>query len=194
MKRCGHCKQGLSLDKFHKDQTRSDGLCNQCIVCRKEYNQTEVGKAKQKRYNQSDKGKITRKKYHQTNKGKIAQKKYHQKYYATDNGKATQKRGNQKYRNTVSGYLRSVYTNLNRRCNNLKNKDYSCYGGRGIENKFTLGDFRKYITIDLGYDTIEKIKGLQIDRINNNGNYEPGNIRFVTPKVNANNRRKRKVA
>ncbi|KKK99325.1 hypothetical protein LCGC14_2633830, partial [marine sediment metagenome] len=70
---------------------------------------------------------------------------------------------------------------------------YKNYGGRGIENKFkSLDDFRCYVTDFLGITEFEQIKGLQIDRIDNDGDYKPGNMRFVTAKVNSNNRRNSK--
>lgn len=68
------------------------------------------------------------------------------------------------------------------------NKAYHCYGGRGIAmNQKWKDDFRNFYdwALDSGYK-----KGLSIDRIDVNGNYEPGNCRWVTQKVNCNNKRK----
>ncbi len=90
------------------------------------------------------------------------------------------------YYATIVGHLRSVFNNMGQRCNNPSNKYYKDYGGRGIQNKFkSLGDFRDYIINELKVDP----RGLQIDRIDNDGHYEEGNIRFVTAKENCNNRR-----
>ena len=98
-----------------------------------------------------------------------------------------------KYRNTLKGHLQHVYCGLNYRCNNLKCKDYQWYGERGIKNKFkSFDDFFSYVVNNLGIKKIEQIKGLQIDRIDNDGHYEPGNIRWVTSKINNNNRRNSK--
>ena len=73
------------------------------------------------------------------------------------------------------------------RCYNLANKNYHQYGGRGIiVCQEWLNDPEAFITWaeSNGYK-----QGLQIDRIDNNGNYEPSNCHFVTSKVNNRNRR-----
>ena len=71
------------------------------------------------------------------------------------------------------------------RCYNTNRKGYNCYGGRGIvvcDAWHNPGTFCEWALND-GYQ-----EGLQIDRINNDGNYEPNNCRFVTNKENSRNR------
>ncbi len=116
-------------------------------------------------------------------------------YYAQF--KDTVRRRHQKYikeyRSTIRGYLGQVFNDMNQRCNNPKYKEYRNYGGRGIQNKFkSIDGFRDYVIDELGIASIDQIRGLQIDRIDNDGHYEPGNIRFVTSKVNSNNKRNSK--
>lgn len=85
-------------------------------------------------------------------------------------------------------------TNLHRRwsrmisrCYSKSNIGYGYYGGRGIsvcdEWKFDYRTFRDW-AIRNGWNP-----SLQIDRINNEGNYEPSNCRFVTSKENNRNKR-----
>lgn len=83
--------------------------------------------------------------------------------------------------------LRGVWKAMKRRCTNPKDKEYKNYGGRGIKlGPVWLNDFVAFYkwAIRNGWK-----KGLQVDRTNNSGNYEPSNCRFVTPKVNVNNKR-----
>lgn len=72
------------------------------------------------------------------------------------------------------------------RCNNPNNKDYIHYGGRGIKMCERWDIFENFLA-DMG----EKPKGLTLDRINNNGNYEPGNCRWATYSQQNKNQRKR---
>lgn len=115
---------------------------------------------------------------------KLCIKKAIQKYRQSDKGKAAQ----QKYHRTLNGYLRHIYAGMNYRCNSIGNLRYKDWGGRGIKNKFESVDgFIDYVVNVLKTDP----RGLQVDRIDNNGHYERGNIRFVTSKQNCNNRRKK---
>ena len=75
-----------------------------------------------------------------------------------------------------------AYGNARARCNNPKCDKFPYYGGRGI--KFLFTSFEQFIA-DVG----PRPKGRTLDRINNNGNYEPGNIRWATKdQQNANKR------
>lgn len=86
---------------------------------------------------------------------------------------------------------RMYYTwyGMKNRCNNVKHKHYKDYGGRGIkvckkwEEDFWA--FHKYMGP-------RPSKDHSIDRIDNDGNYEPGNVKWSTPKEQANNKRNTK--
>jgi hypothetical protein len=83
--------------------------------------------------------------------------------------------------------LYSVWCNIKNRCRNKNVLAYKDYGGRGISIcEEWSKDFKCF------YDWCMNngwAKGLEIDRKNNDGNYEPSNCRFVTTKENMRNKR-----
>lgn len=88
----------------------------------------------------------------------------------------------------MSGKVSSEYTtwlNIRNRCNDSKNKAYKLYGGRGIKVCERWLIFANFIA-DMGNKPSIKHS---IDRIDTNGNYEPGNCRWTTKLVQARNTR-----
>lgn len=76
---------------------------------------------------------------------------------------------------------------MKQRCQNPNDTSYGNYGGRGIEFRFeSVKSGVEYILEALPVDTYV---GLDLDRIDNDGHYEPGNLRLVTRKQNAANKR-----
>ena len=76
------------------------------------------------------------------------------------------------------------------RCYKPKNKRYNDWGGRGISVVEKWRDTNNGFINFLNYIGYRPSKEHSIDRINPNGNYEPGNVRWATKTEQAINRRK----
>jgi len=89
---------------------------------------------------------------------------------------------------TEREFTRESWRSAMRRCREPTYSNYSNYGGRGICFAECWNDLDAFIA-DLGV----RPAGTCLDRIDSNGNYEPGNCRWVSMKQQQRNRRNNKL-
>lgn len=82
----------------------------------------------------------------------------------------------------------NVWATMKDRCFNKNAPNYKIYGKRGITICKRWEKFENFFT-DMG----KRPKGMSIDRINNNGNYEPENCQWATQKEQCRNTRKNRM-
>lgn len=99
----------------------------------------------------------------------------------TERGRNNKKHG---YRNKP---IYHIWVSMRQRCQNPNAQAWRNYGGRGITVCKRWQKFENFFA-DMG----DQPKGLDLDRINNDGNYEPSNCRWATRSQNIKNSRRRK--
>lgn len=81
--------------------------------------------------------------------------------------------------------LYRMWCGMRKRCTDSGDDSYQNYGGRGISVCDRWGDFWNFVDDMGGRPSLHH----SLDRINGDGNYEPANVRWATPKEQSRNRR-----
>ncbi len=90
-----------------------------------------------------------------------------------------------KWTNATGTKTYFAWRSMRRRCYQLNDAAYKNYGGRGISVCHQWRVSYDQFVSDIGLCP----EGLSLDRIDCNGNYEPSNCRWATPRMQTNNKR-----
>ncbi len=162
-KKCSKCltEYDATPENFCPDKKAKDGLSSWCrgctrVACRR-HRAANIGKCR-----------MATRSWQAKSAKKI--QAYGLRYRAVNCERLREKDKN--YYSTLHGYIRNLFRNMNQRCGTNK-----AYIDRGIRNKFASPEYLiDYVINVLQIDP----RGLDCHRIDPDGDYEPGNIEFLT--------------
>jgi hypothetical protein len=191
-KKCSKCKEIKPISAFYNKKESKDGYYSYCKKCfnlqsnRNYQKRRQEVLKKQRQYYKQNTTKILERCAQYRQEHKTENHQYQEQYRQKHRMKI--RRFHRQYFKTLIGRLRCMWRGMNSRCTNPKSTGYKYYGGRGIKVEFaSFDDFYDYVVNKLRADP----RGLTIDRIDNDGNYKKGTIRFVTKAENNRNRKRR---
>ena len=168
MKHCPKCGETKPTAKFYKNRTTATGLTSWCKACTNEVNRRWEAKNRER------------------------QREASRRYRATNRERETDRGRRWRVKNMTPA--RVSWSSMLERCGNPKTSGYKYYGGRGIavcvrwdpkHQSAPNEAFANFLT-DMG----ERPEGSSLDRIDNDGNYEPDNCRWATFRKQTANRNK----
>lgn len=167
---CSVCGVEKLLKKFGTRSASKNGKRSECKMCQKKSGE---------QYYLINKSVMLKKRsiYQKTEKGKVNHAAACRRFNKTDRGKIVAAKATVKYTATIRGFLKKRFYCIRQRCTDQNHISYHRYGGRGITCEFQNADeFMNYVISILRIDPRSKI----VHRKNNDGNYCPGNIEFLT--------------
>ena len=164
MKLCPNCGKSKSVSGFYRDKQTKSGYTCYCKIC-------FIKRCR--KYQQDNRAKVLiyQRKWCKANKAK--KRGYAKRYYG-DN-KESERNRHLVYRGTLKGHIVHVVAKAKQRCTNENHPRHGRYGGRGIKLCFSSGELYHWC-LNNHIDP----RGLEIHRIDNDGDYVLDNIEFLT--------------
>lgn len=195
-KMCPRCKKLKTTSNFTKNSSSKHGIDYVCNCCKLIHRQENKKEKKELIYTFDNNGIVTHKVCSKCNKNKSVDLFYKNKSKnagINNECKSCNVSINIEKSKTDRTYLYNTWHHMKQRCYSVKSPRFKNYGKRGIKicNEW-LDNFELFYSWAISNKTY--VHGLQIDRIDNDGDYHPSNCQFLSNRSNCRKQKQHKLS